>query len=236
VAHDLRAPLATVKASSSTLADPGLELTAEARQSLARLIDVQADRLADLVANLLDMSRIQAGVLEPRRSLTEVADLLASVSSDLGPALRGHPLEVRLADGLPPADVDIVLITRVLSNLVHNAVRHSPKDAPITVGARLSGPETIEISVTDHGPGVSPGQRDEIFAMFVRRDNDAGAGLGLTIARTFVEAHGQRIWVEDAPGGGARFCFTLPAASVAEERDAGEPEGGDRELAQDSHR
>jgi two-component system sensor histidine kinase KdpD len=232
VAHDLRAPLASVKASSSTLADPDLELTAEARQDLARLIDVQADRLADLVANLLDMSRIQAGVLEPRRSLTQVTDLLASVSSDLGPALRGHPLEVQLADGLPPADVDIVLITRVLSNLVHNAVRHSPKDAPITVGARLAGPETIEISVTDHGPGVSPGQRDEIFTMFVRRDNDAGAGLGLTIARTFVEAHGQRIWVEDAPGGGARFCFTLPAAaSVAEER-----EGGERELAQDSHR
>ncbi len=232
VAHDLRAPLASVKASSSTLADPDLELTAEARQDLARLIDVQADRLADLVANLLDMSRIQAGVLEPRRSLTQVTDLLASVSSDLGPALRGHPLEVQLADGLPPADVDIVLITRVLSNLVHNAVRHSPKDAPITVGARLAGPETIEVSVTDHGPGVSPGQRDEIFTMFVRRDNDAGAGLGLTIARTFVEAHGQRIWVEDAPGGGARFCFTLPAAaSVAEER-----EGGERELAQDSHR
>jgi two-component system, OmpR family, sensor histidine kinase KdpD len=208
VAHDLRAPLASVKASSSTLADPGL------------------------VANLLDMSRIQAGVLEPRRSLTQVADLLASLSSDLGPALRGHPLEVQLADGLPPADVDVVLITRVLSNLVHNAVRHSPKDAPITVGARLAGPETIEVSVTDHGPGVSPSQRDEIFTMFVRRDNDAGAGLGLTIAKTFVEAHGQRIWVEDAPGGGARFCFTLPAAtSVAEER-----EGGERELAQDSHR
>ncbi len=232
VAHDLRAPLASVKASSSTLADPGLELTAEARQGLARLIDVQADRLADLVANLLDMSRIQAGVLEPRRSLTQVADLLAGLPSDLGPALRGHPLEVQLADGLPPADVDIVLITRVLSNLVHNAVRHSPKDAPITVGARLAGPETIEVSVTDHGPGVSPSQRDEIFTMFVRRDNDAGAGLGLTIARTFVEAHGQRIWVEDAPGGGARFCFTLPAAaSVADER-----EGGERELAQDSHR
>src|SRR6185437_11119193 len=79
VAHDLRAPLASVKASSSTLADPGLELTAQARQGLARLIDVQADRLADLVANLLDMSRIQAGVLEPRRSLTQVADLLASL-------------------------------------------------------------------------------------------------------------------------------------------------------------
>jgi len=78
--------------------------------------------------------------------------------------------------------------------------------------------------------------------MFVRRDNDAGAGLGLTIARTFVEAHGQRIWVEDAPGGGARFCFTLPAAaSLADEREGDEPEGdepegGERELAQDSHR
>jgi two-component system sensor histidine kinase KdpD len=171
-------------------------------------------------------------VLEPRRSLTQVADLLASVSGDLGPALRGRPLEVQLADGLPPADVDIVLITRVLSNLVHNAVRHSPKDAPITVAARLAGPETIEVSVTDHGPGVSPSQRAEIFTMFVRRDNDAGAGLGLTIAKTFVEAHGQRIWVEDAPGGGARFCFTLPAAAS----DAEEREGGERELAQDSHR
>jgi two-component system sensor histidine kinase KdpD len=81
--------------------------------------------------------------------------------------------------------------------------------------------------VTDQGPGISPSQRDEIFTLFVRRADDAGAGLGLTIAKTFVEAHGQRIWVEDAPGGGARFCFTLPvAANVAEER----------ELVTDSHR
>src|SRR5262249_56201191 len=107
----------------------------------------------------------------------------------------------------------------VRRKLGHRAGRHSPRDAPITVGARLAGPETIEVSVTEHGPGVSPGHRDEIFAMFVRRDNDAGAGLGLTIARTFVEAHGQRIWGEDAPGGGARVCFRLPAAaSVAEDR------------------
>jgi two-component system sensor histidine kinase KdpD len=78
--------------------------------------------------------------------------------------------------------------------------------------------------VTDHGPGVDPGRRDEIFRLFARRDDDAGAGLGLTIAKTFVEAHGQRIWVEDAPGGGARFCFTLPVAlSITEEPIADEP-------------
>jgi signal transduction histidine kinase len=79
-------------------------------------------------------------------------------------------------------------------------------------------PDTIEVSVTDHGPGVDASRRDEIFGLFARRDDDAGAGLGLTIAKTFVEAHGQRIWVEDAPGGGARFCFTLPvAAPITEE-------------------
>jgi len=227
VAHDLRAPLSSIKASSSTLSDPDLDLSPQARQDLAKLIDVQADRLADLVTNLLDMSRIQAGVLEPRRVLTQVADLVASVSGDLGPALRGHALTTHIAGHLPPVDVDATLISRVLTNLVQNAIRYSPKGAAVTIGARLSQPGTVEVSVTDQGPGISPSRRDEIFTLFVRRADDAGAGLGLTIARTFIEAHGQRIWVEDAPGGGARFCFTLPvAANVAEER----------QLVEDSHR
>ena len=227
VAHDLRAPLSSIKASSSTLSDPDLDLSPDARQGLAKLIDVQADRLADLVTNLLDMSRIQAGVLAPRRSLTQVADLVASVSGDVGPALQGRVLTTRIADCLPPVDVDVTLISRVLANLLHNAVRHGPKDSPIVLGARLTAPETVEVSVTDHGPGISPSRRDEIFTVFERRADDAGAGLGLTIAKTFVEAHGQHIWVQEAPGGGARFCFTLPAAAnVAEER----------ELAEDSHR
>src|SRR5262249_28552022 len=155
VAHDLRAPLSSIKASSSTLADPDLGLSPQARQGLAKLIDVQADRLAGLVTNLLDMSRIQAGVLEPRPSLTHVKApaLAAGVTSDLGPALRGHALTVQIADNIPPVDVDTTLITRVLANLVHNAVRHSPKGTPITISAQLTAPETIEVSVTDQGPG-----------------------------------------------------------------------------------
>jgi len=218
VAHDLRGPLASIKASSSTLADAELDVAPHARRSLAQLIDVQADRLADLVQNLLDMSRIQAGVLEPRRTVASLAELAATVVADLAPALRGHEVDVRVPGDLPPVDVDLVLISRVLTNLVENAVRHGPKDAPIAIRARLTGPETIEVSVTDHGPGVSQDRLNEVSGLFTRRAGDAGAGLGLAIARTFVEAHGQRLWVEGAPGGGARFCFTLPvAAPIPEE-------------------
>jgi two-component system, OmpR family, sensor histidine kinase KdpD len=218
VAHDLRSPLASIKASSSTLADAELEVAPQARRNLAELIDVQADRLADLVQNLLDMSRIQAGVLEPRRTVASLEKLVTTVVADMAPSLRGHEVAVSVPGGLPPVDVDLVLISRVLTNLVENAVRHGPKNAPIKIAARLTGPERIEVSVTDQGPGVSPDRLNEVSGLFLRRDGDAGAGLGLAIAKTFVEAHGQRIWVEDAPGGGARFCFTLPvAAPIPEE-------------------
>ena len=223
VSHDLRAPLASIKASSSTLADPGLQISDEAARGLAALIDAQADRLADLVQNLLDMSRIQAGALRPRRSILSPADLIGPVVSDLAASRPGHEVLVRLGDDLPPVDVDPVLISRVLTNLLENAVRHGPKGRPVTIAAALAAPggpgqpSRVELSVTDHGPGISTDRRDSVFAEFARRPGDAGAGLGLTIARTFIEAHGQRIWVEDNPGGGARFVFTLPAAPLSEE-------------------
>jgi two-component system, OmpR family, sensor histidine kinase KdpD len=222
VSHDLRSPLASIKASSSTLADAGLDISPESVRSLAGLIDAQADRLADLVQNLLDMSRIQAGVLEPRRTVVALADLVATVVSEAVPGLRGHPVHVELPGDLPLIDVDRVLISRVLTNLLENAVRHSPKNSRITIGGAVVSPAAIEVSVTDRGPGVSPDRRGEIFELFARRADDAGAGLGLNIAKTFIEAHGQRIWVEGAPAGGARFCFTLPvAASVPEEPGIG---------------
>jgi two-component system, OmpR family, sensor histidine kinase KdpD len=213
VSHDLRAPLASIKASSSTLADAELDISPDSRQHLAALIDVQADRLADLVQNLLDMSRIQAGVLRPRCTVTTLGKLVSAVVADPPPAWHGHDVRVDLPNELPPIDADLVLMSRVLANLVDNAVRHSPADAPVLVRAVALPPGVIELSVTDQGPGVDPGRRDEIFGQFARRDDDAGAGLGLAIAKTFVEAHGQRIWVEDAPGGGARFCFTLPVVT-----------------------
>jgi two-component system, OmpR family, sensor histidine kinase KdpD len=214
VSHDLRAPLARIKASSSTLADPEIDIDQQVRQSLAALIDKQADRLAELVQNLLDMSRIQAGVLQPRRSATSLPELVDRVLGDLGPALHRHPVRLDLPETLPPVDVDVTLISRVLTNLLENAIRHAPKGTAITIGAAPDPPDAVAVFVADHGPGVSPEQRDEIFGLLARRSSDAGAGLGLSIARTFVEAHGQRIWVDDAPRGGARFWFTLPTAQL----------------------
>jgi two-component system, OmpR family, sensor histidine kinase KdpD len=216
VSHDLRSPLSSIKASSSTLADPDLHLSDDARSRLAALIDTQADRLAVLVKNLLDMSRVQAGVLQPQRAVARLSDLVAGVLADLEHALDGHPAQVRIPDDLPPVDVDAVLISRVLTNLLENAARYAPARTPITVTAAPAGHGAVQLSVTDHGPGVNPGRRNEIFGLYPRRADDTGAGLGLTIAKAFIEAHGQRIWVEDAPGGGARFCCTLPEAPPAQ--------------------
>jgi two-component system, OmpR family, sensor histidine kinase KdpD len=219
VAHDLRSPLASLKASSSTLADPELEISADARRSLAATVDAKADHLADLVQNLLDMSRIQAGVLRPRRTVAALNAFVSGVLGDGPPSWQGHEIKAEIPDGMPPIDADLVLMSRVLANLIDNAVRHSPAGAPVTVRAKLCPDRrAVELAVTDSGPGVPVSRREEIFGLFPRREHDAGAGLGLTIARTFVEAHGQRIWVEDAPGAGARFCFTLPvAAEITEE-------------------
>lgn len=211
VSHDLRAPLTSIKASSSSLADTELDLDPKTARGLAQLIDVQADRLAELVQNLLDVSRIQAGILQPRYAVTSLADLVTSVVDDLAP--RGHVIQTEVPEDLPPIDADVVLISRVLTNLLENALRHSPKDQPITVRAALSGQDRIEVSVTDRGPGVSPDRRNEMFELFARRPDDAGAGLGLSIAKTFVEAHGQKIWLDGSPGGGATFCFTLAVAT-----------------------
>jgi two-component system sensor histidine kinase KdpD len=216
VSHDLRSPLATIKASSSTLSDGELDISPQARLGLAALIDAQADRLTDLVQNLLDMSRIQAGVLRPRCTVAPLSELVGAVITD--PAIRGHQLRADLPGDLPPIDADLVLMSRVLANLVDNAVRHSPPGAAIQIRARPRPEDNvIELSVADRGPGVDLSRRYDIFELFARRDGDAGAGLGLTIAKTFVEAHGQRIWVEDAPGGGATFCFTLPMAAPLRE-------------------
>jgi two-component system, OmpR family, sensor histidine kinase KdpD len=218
VAHDLRAPLASIKAASSTLSDADLEIDPDAWWGLISLIDAQADHLADLVRNLLDMSRIQAGVLQPRCTVAPLSELVSAVLGDLSQQLSDRDVRIELSPGLPPIDADIVLISRVLTNLVQNAARYGPVGTPITIRAAATGQDKLELSVTDFGPGVDPGRHEEIFEFFARRDGDTGAGLGLAIAKTFVEAHGQRIWVENAAHGGARFCFTLPiAAPIPEE-------------------
>jgi K+-sensing histidine kinase KdpD len=212
VSHDLRSPLATMKVASTTLLDQSTALGERDRHLLHQLIDVETDRLTRLVSSLLDMTRIDAGVLEVHRRPTRVRELVAETVSSLHTMLEDRPVEVVVPDAVPEAEIDRLLIGQVLANLLDNADRHAPAASLITVAAEDRG-DRIALSVTDRGEGVPSGERESVFDRFVRFDTGGRAGLGLTIAKTFVEAHGERIWVEDVEGGGARFVFTVPAAT-----------------------
>jgi two-component system, OmpR family, sensor histidine kinase KdpD len=211
VSHDLRTPLATMKVASTTLLDPGSALGEEEKKELYALVDLQTDRLSRLVASLLDMTRLEAGVLQVNRSARRVADLVREAMESLATVLDGRPVDLHVPDRLPEVSVDQLLVGQVLTNLLENADRHAPAGSAITVEAESKG-ESVRLSVTDRGPGVPAGDRESVFESFVRFDTGGRAGLGLALAKTFVDAHGGRIWVEDAESGGARFVFTLPVA------------------------
>jgi len=172
---------------------------------------MQADRLDRLVANLLDMTRIQSGALELRRRPAAVADLVEEALTVLGPSSEADRVEWRPSAGLPLVDVDHVLICQVLANLIDNATRYSPAGTPVTVSAAKAAGGWVEVAVADRGPGVPVAERTSIFRMMNRREAGGRGGLGLAIAEAFVDVHGQRIWVESNGEAGARFVFTLPA-------------------------
>jgi two-component system sensor histidine kinase KdpD len=208
VSHDLRTPLATIKVASSTLVNRANILSTEDTQELHELIEIESDRLTRLVTNLLDMTRIEAGVLKINRTSTPVKDLIDEAVSVMGSSLKRDRIRACAEGSLPDVSVDRVLMVQVLVNLLDNALRHSPQDDVITIESELRGGRVI-ISVSDKGTGVPLEDRESIFNRFVKFDTGGRAGLGLTIAKTFVEAHGERIWCDDAPGGGAKFMFSM---------------------------
>jgi len=209
VSHDLRTPLATLKVASSTLSKRAAFLSSEDTAELHRLIEIESDRLTRLVTNLLDMTRIEAGVLTLRRETTPVAELVKEALASMGATLDEQRVSVIVPDSLPDVDVDQVLIGQVLVNLLDNAARHAPPHSVITVVGEDRG-DAVVVSVADQGPGVAPADRDTVFDRFTLLSTSGRAGLGLTIVKTFVEAHGQHVWYEEVPEGGARFAFSLP--------------------------
>lgn len=212
VSHDLRSPLATIKFASSSLVDSSTSMPEEDRSELYHLIDSQTDRLTRLVTSLLDMTRIQAGVLEVRREHWGLRRLVDSVVAAVQPSMEDRELRVDIARDLPEAEMDHLLIEQVLSNLIDNAHRHAPSGSPIVISGGRHDASGLALSVTDHGAGVNPSEREHLFESFVRFDTGGRAGLGLAIAKAFVVAHDGEIWVEDPPEGGARFTFTLEVA------------------------
>lgn len=218
VSHDLRTPLATIKTSASVLRDPGVTMPEPDRRELLSLIEAQADRLARLVTNLLDVGRIEAGTLVLDRQQLDVRELIEEAVGNLGLASVDRHVVVDLPGDLPPVDADHLLISQVLVNLLENALRYAPQGTEVTVAARVSPAtgETVEISVSDDGPGIAKENRRRVFELFrpTATSGEArpgGSGLGLAIANAFVEAHGGRIWVETAAAGGAKVCISLPA-------------------------
>jgi two-component system, OmpR family, sensor histidine kinase KdpD len=211
--HDLRTPLASIKTAVSNLRQVDAHLGPDDRAELLELIEDQSDRLARLVTNLLDMTRIQAGTLELRPTEIAFDELVAEALQSLGGGFAPGRMEVAAPDDLPLLRIDHLLISQVLANVLENAERMSPADSVIRVDARVDpqDPSTrVEISVADCGPGIRRDDRERVFAMFSQNGGGGRAGLGLAIAKAFVEAHGGRIWIDPDVAQGARIVFTVP--------------------------
>jgi two-component system sensor histidine kinase KdpD len=209
VSHDLRTPLASIKANVSGLRQADVAYSDEDRAELLAAIDDEADRLDRLVANLLDASRLEAGVLVPRKQPQDLAELVRAVLVRLRPLLVGREVQLTFAEDLPLVSCDYGQVDQIVTNLLENATRHTP-DGPI--GVRLSADgEVARLEVIDHGAGIPLSERERLFRPFERgRTRAPGSGLGLSIARGLAEAHGGRLEVDDNPAGGACFCLTLP--------------------------
>ena len=219
VSHELRAPLTSIKGSTTTLLNAPRALDrAEIRQFI-RIIDQQADHMQGLIGDLLDAGRIDAGTLSVDPEPLEVASLVEQARTTFLSGGGQQPLRIDLPADLPRVMADERRIVQVLNNLFSNAARHSPESSPIEVGAVRDGIE-VAVSVTDEGRGVAPEQLARLFRRYSdvaeRERRAAGFGLGLVICKGLVEAHGGRIRAESAgPGLGTRVIFTLPVAEPA---------------------
>jgi two-component system, OmpR family, sensor histidine kinase KdpD len=212
VSHDLRTPLMAILTSASALAREDLELGREDRGELAATILAEAGRLDRLVANLLDLSRLQAGAAQPEPDIWAVDDLIVQALDEVGEP--GRRVEVAFPEESPTVRADADQIERVLVNLIENALKYSPADEPVRVQVTPTASDVL-IRVVDHGPGIAGADRERIFEPFQRAATDGavrGAGLGLAIARGFADANGGRVWAESQEGQGSTFVLALPLA------------------------
>ncbi len=233
MSHDLKTPLAAITGAASSLME---DSTGECRD-LAQTIAEEADRLNRLIRNLLDMTRLEAGAVQVRKEWHPLEEVVGAALTRLDERLRSHPVTTHVPADLPLVPLDSVLIEQVLVNLLENAIKYTPAGSPIDISVSITVSQVL-VQVADRGPGIPPGDEERVFDKFyqvsrARRERgvfDArtgtgvpdsnpgrgasnggdGVGLGLTVCRGIVQAHGGRIWVENREGGGACFQFTLP--------------------------
>ena len=212
VSHDLRTPLSSILASAGSLLQDDVSWAEDERRGFAQAIVDEAQRLDRLVGNLLDLSRIESGNIRPEKGWYDLGSLVNEVAGRLRWLTARHTLRIEAPDDLPPVRFDYVEIDQVLSNLLENAVSHTPPGTEIVLSVVRLG-DSVEVAVADSGPGIPPADLPHVFKPFYRVAGEkagAGAGLGLAVARGLVEAHGGRLTVENRTEGGARFSFTLP--------------------------
>ena len=217
VTHDLKTPLASIKASATGLLAEGAEYTEAQREQMARTVIEEADHLNQIVGNLLELARMRAGVLLPSKQRVFLEDVIASALRRMARALAEYDIRTNLRAHLPAIDADPIQIEQVLTNLLENAMRFSPKGSEIQISA-AQWHGVIQTRISDHGSGIPQEDRTRVFEEFFSRATGsarAGTGLGLAIARAVVLAHSGKIWAEGAPGGGTTICFELPEAGTS---------------------
>ena len=210
VSHSLRTPLAAIVSALDPIVDPDSVTNQVAIAELACIAQSEAQRLDRLVGNLLDLSRLEAGALRLRKEPHDVQDVVGAALGDIEG--KDGLIESIVDPGVPPVTLDFVLVVRVLVNLLDNALKYSPANRPVRLEARATDNE-LEVRISDCGCGIPTAERQRVFQRFFRLSETAsapGLGLGLPVCKGFVEAHHGRIWVEERPGGGSVFCFTIP--------------------------
>ncbi len=217
VTHDLRTPLASIKAGVTSLLDTSTVHDAAQQRDLLLTVLEETDRLNRLVGNILDLARIRAGALIPRRASTDVEEVAEAVVARMRPQLTSVRLELQLTEELPEIPADPVQLDQVFTNLLENAARHSPVGGTVWIQVgRDDG--TVRVRIADEGPGIPPGQREKVFEPFYRGREDPerpGSGLGLAIVRAIVTAHGGHIWIEETAAGGTAVVLDLPMEEAA---------------------
>ena len=214
VSHDLRTPLASIKAMVSGLRDPDVDWTPEQLAEGLATIDTETDRLNGLVGNLLDASRLQIGALAVHPRPTDVAETVTAAVSSLGP--RGVDIVLDLDGELPEVSTDPALLERTIANLLSNATRYSPQPQSVRVSAEQFGPDVL-VRIIDRGPGIPHELHAKVLAPFQRLGDGPsfeGVGLGLSIAQGFVDALGGTMTLDDTPGGGLTVTISIPISRV----------------------
>lgn len=217
VSHDLRTPLTAIRGLAETL-EQGPDLSESDRTEMASAIRQQAEGLQSVVTNLLDLARMQSAGIRLTREWHSLDEIVGSALSRLGPILRQRNIRADLPNDLPFLAVDATLIERVLINLVDNALKYTPPEAKILIGAKAVG-DSIYLFVEDDGPGLPPGDSEELFEPFVRGQKEsaiAGVGLGLALCRSIIGAHGGTILAEAARPSGTRFEIRFPLRTPPE--------------------